>query len=112
MTPCGISGVDIDAGTGTVESIKPLAAVTQGPEVLAGVGPFSGLFALDTRRYRQPVLGASTDGVGTKVLLAAGAGRHGQIGAGLGNHCLYHVLTTGREPRFFLRCLASRISEP
>ena len=81
MTTYRDSGVDIDAGNRTVELIKPLAAATQGPEVLAGVGPFSGLFALDTRRYRQPVLVASTDGVGTKVLLAAGAGRHGQIGA-------------------------------
>src|SRR3989442_13810287 len=113
MTPCGISGVDIDAGTGTVESIKPLAAVTQGPEVLAGVGPFSGLFALDTRRYRQPVLVASTDGVGTKVLLAAGAGRHGQIGADLVNHCVNDVLTAGGgRPLFFLFLGGARPRRP
>src|SRR5207302_6147996 len=74
------AGVDIDAGSRTVELIKPLAESTQGPEVLAGVGPFSGLFALDTRRYQQPVLVASTDGVGTKVLLASESGRHAQIG--------------------------------
>src|SRR2546425_6530710 len=98
MTTYRDSGVDIEAGNRTVELIKPLAASTQGPEVLAGVGPFSGLFALDTRRYRQPVLVASTDGVGTKVLLAAGAGRHGQIGADLGNHCGDHVLTAGGAP--------------
>ena len=81
MTTYRDAGVDIDAGNRTVQLIKPLAASTQGPEVLAGVGPFSGLFALDTRRYREPVLVASTDGVGTKVLLASGAGRHAQIGA-------------------------------
>src|SRR3989441_9389737 len=98
MTTYRDSGVDIDAGNRTVELIKPLAASTQGPEVLAGVGPFSGLFALDTRRYRQPVLVASTDGVGTKVLLAAGAGRHGQIGADLVNHCVNDVLTAGGAP--------------
>src|SRR3989442_10802824 len=102
MTTYRDSGVDIDAGNRTVELIKPLAASTQGPEVLAGVGPFSGLFALDTRRYRQPVLVASTDGVGTKVLLAAGAGRPGQIGAHLVNHRGNDVLTAGaRAPLLF-----------
>jgi len=75
------AGVDIDAGTRAVELIKPLAESTQGPQVLAGVGPFSGLFALDTQRYRHPVLVASTDGVGTKVLLASGARRHAPIRA-------------------------------
>ncbi len=102
MTTYRDSGVDIDAGNRAVELIKPLAAATQGPEVLAGVGPFSGLFALDTHRYREPVLVASTDGVGTKVLLAAGAGRHDQIGADLVNHCVNDVLTAGAEPLFFL----------
>src|SRR3989441_12831747 len=107
MTTYRDSGVDIDAGIRTVELIKPLAAATQGPEVLAGVGPFSGLFALDTRRYRQPVLVASTDGVGTKVLLAAGAGRHGQIGADLVNHCVNDVLTAGGRPPLLLGLLGS-----
>jgi len=107
MTTYRDSGVDVEAGNRTVELIKPLAASTQGPEVLAGVGPFSGLFALDTHRYRQPVLVASTDGVGTKVLLAAGAGRHGQIGADLVNHCVNDVLTAGAEPLFFLDYLAT-----
>ena len=55
------AGVDIDAGNRAVELIKPLAESTQGPEVLAGVGPFSGLFALDVRRYQQPVLVAIDD---------------------------------------------------
>src|SRR5256886_14634422 len=112
MTTYRDSGVDVDAGNRTVELIKPLAAWTQGWEVLAGVGPFSGLFALDTHRYRQPVLVASTDGVGTKVLLAAGAGRHGQIGAGLVNHCVNDVLTAGAEPLFFLDYVATRVLDP
>src|SRR5437588_5493250 len=102
MTSYRDAGVDIEAGNRAVDLIKPLAASTQGPEVLAGVGPFSGLFALDTRRYRQPVLVATTDGVGTKVLLAAGAGRHGQIGADLVNHCVNDVLTPAPRPRLFL----------
>jgi len=106
------AGVDIDAGNRAVELIRPLAAATQGPQVLAGVGPFSGLFALDTTRYRQPVLVASTDGVGTKVLLAIGAGRHAQIGADLVNHCVNDVLTAGAEPLFFLDYVATGVLDP
>jgi phosphoribosylformylglycinamidine cyclo-ligase len=106
------AGVDIDAGNRTVELIRPLAEATQGPEVLAGIGPFSGLFALDPSRYRQPVLIASTDGVGTKVLLAAGAERHAQIGEDLVNHCVNDVLTAGAEPLFFLDYVATGVLEP
>jgi phosphoribosylformylglycinamidine cyclo-ligase len=106
------SGVDIDAGNRTVAMIRPLAAATQGPEVLAGVGPFSGLFALDRNRYREPVLVASTDGVGTKVLLASGAGRHAQIGADLVNHCVNDILTAGADPLFFLDYVATGTLDP
>jgi phosphoribosylformylglycinamidine cyclo-ligase len=106
------AGVDIDAGNRAVELIRPLAAKTQGPEVLAGIGPFSGLFALDTRRYREPVLIASTDGVGTKVLLAIGAGRHGTVGADLVNHCVNDILTAGADPLFFLDYVATDALEP
>ena len=112
MTTYRDAGVNIDAGNQAVELIRPLAAATQGPEVLAGVGPFSGLFALDTTRYRAPVLIASTDGVGTKVLLAAGAGRHAQVGADLVNHCVNDVLTAGAEPLFFLDYVATGVLEP
>jgi phosphoribosylformylglycinamidine cyclo-ligase len=106
------AGVDIDAGNRAVELIKPLAQTTQGPQVLAGVGPFSGLFALDTKRYREPVLVASADGVGTKVLIAAGAQRHFQVGLDLVNHCVNDVATTGAEPLFFLDYVASGVLEP
>jgi len=106
------AGVDIDAGNRAVELIKPLAKSTQGPEVLAGVGPFSGLFALNIHRYRQPVLVASTDGVGTKVLLASEAGRHAQIGADLVNHCVDDVLTAGADPLFFLDYVATSVLDP
>lgn len=112
MTTYRDSGVDIDAGNRTVEMIRPLAAATQGPEVLAGIGPFSGLFALDTSRYRSPILVASTDGVGTKVLLSIEAGRHGTIGADLVNHCVNDVLTAGAEPLFFLDYVATGRLEP
>jgi len=112
MTTYRESGVDIDAGNRTVEMIRPLAAATQGPEVLAGIGAFSGLFALDTTRYRAPVLVASTDGVGTKVLLSIEAGRHGTIGADLVNHCVNDVLTAGAEPLFFLDYVATGRLDP
>src|SRR6202521_6257456 len=112
MTTYRDAGVAIAAGNRAVELIKPLAASTQGPEVLAGVGPFSGLFALDTRRYRQPILVASTDGVGTKVLLAAGAGRHAQIGADLVNHCVNDVLTAGGRAPVFLPFLCAGAPAP
>jgi phosphoribosylformylglycinamidine cyclo-ligase len=112
MTDYREAGVDIDAGNRTVELIRPLAEATQGPEVLAGIGPFSGLFALDIGRYRQPVLIASTDGVGTKLLLAAAAGRHAQLGADLVNHCVNDVLTAGAEPLFFLDYVATGVLEP
>jgi len=92
--------------------IRPLAAATQGPEVLAGIGPFSGLFALDTSRYKAPILVASTDGVGTKVLLSIEAGRHDTIGADLVNHCVNDVLTAGAEPLFFLDYVATGRLEP
>src|SRR5207237_9717272 len=106
------AGVDIDAGNRAVELIKPLAESTQGPEVLAGVGPFSGLFALDVRRYQQPVLVASTDGVGTKVLLASEAGRHTQTGADLVNHCVDDVLTAGAPPLSFLDFVPTSVLAP
>jgi phosphoribosylformylglycinamidine cyclo-ligase len=106
------AGVDIDAGNQAVELIKPLARATQGPEVLAGIGPFSGLFALDLGRFREPVLIASTDGVGTKVLIASSAGRHAQVGADVVNHCVNDVLTAGAEPLFFLDYVATDVIEP
>jgi len=112
MTTYRESGVDIDGENRTVEMTRPPAAATQGREVLAGIGPFSGLFALDPSRYRAPVLVASTDGVGTKVLLSIAAGRHASIGADLVNHCVNDVLTAGADPLFFLDYVATGRLEP
>lgn len=105
-------GVDIEAGNRTVELIKPLAGATHGPQVLGGVGAFAGRFALDAARYRQPVLVASTDGVGTKVLLAEAHHRYFQIGLDLVNHCVNDVLTTGADPLFFLDYVATGRLDP
>jgi phosphoribosylformylglycinamidine cyclo-ligase len=99
------AGVDVDAAARLVERIKEMARATHRPEVLAGVGPFSGLFRLSG--YRDPVLVASADGVGTKLKIAALLARYDTVGIDLVNHCVNDILTAGAEPLFFLDYLAS-----
>jgi len=99
------AGVDVDAAARLVDRIKELARTTHRPEVLAGVGPFSGLFRLSG--YQDPVLVASADGVGTKLKIAALLDRYDTVGLDLVNHCVNDILTTGAEPLFFLDYLAS-----
>ena len=101
------SGVDIDAGNETVRRIKSLAKSTFTPGVLSDIGSFGGLFALDRSRYSEPVLVASTDGVGTKLKVAFMTGRHDTVGADLVNHCVNDVLVQGAEPLVFLDYLAT-----
>ncbi len=101
------AGVDIVAGDALVERIKPIAARTHRPEVLSGVGGFGGLFALPPGRYRDPVLVAGTDGVGTKLKLAFAADRHATVGIDLVAMSVNDVLTTGAEPLFFLDYFAT-----
>lgn len=96
------AGVDIEAGNELVNRIKPAVARTMRPEVLAGLGGFGGLFALDTARYREPVLVSGTDGVGTKLMLAQQLGRHDSIGIDLVAMCVNDVVVQGAEPLFFL----------
>ncbi len=96
------AGVDIDAGNRLVDRIRPLVARTARPEVLAGIGGFGGLFALPEGRYREPVLVAGTDGVGTKLKLAQQVGRHDTIGIDLVAMCVNDVVVQGAEPLFFL----------
>jgi len=99
------AGVDVDAAARLVDRIKEMARATHRPEVLAGVGPFSGLFRLSG--YQDPVLVASADGVGTKLKIAALLDRYDTVGLDLVNHCVNDILTTGAEPLFFLDYLAS-----
>lgn len=94
------AGVDVDAAERLVSRFADLARATRRPEVIADVGPFSGLFRLGS--YRDPVLVASTDSVGTKVKLAALLGRYEGLGHDLVNHCVNDILTSGAEPLFFL----------
>ena len=95
------SGVDIDAGDRLVENIKPYARRTLRPEVLAGIGGFGALIELP-KRYREPVLVAGTDGVGTKLKLAFELNIHDSIGIDLVAMSVNDILVQGAEPLFFL----------
>jgi phosphoribosylformylglycinamidine cyclo-ligase len=101
------SGVDIDAGNETVRRIRALARSTFTSGVLSDIGSFGGLFRLEPGQYREPVLVASADGVGTKLKVAFLARRHDTIGGDLVNHCVNDILVQGAEPLFFLDYLAT-----
>lgn len=96
------SGVNIKKGNEFVEGIKKLAKSTQGSNTFAGIGSFGGLFDLDKRKYKNPVLVSSTDGVGTKLLIAQKLGIHHTVGIDLVAMCVNDVAVTGAEPLFFL----------
>ncbi|MCS6910789.1 MAG: phosphoribosylformylglycinamidine cyclo-ligase, partial [Anaerolineales bacterium] len=107
------SGVSIDAGNRAVELMRDAVKSTYGPEVLAGLGAFGGLFdAGALKAMAAPVLVASTDGVGTKVRLAAQAGRYESLGHDLVNHCINDILVQGAQPLFFLDYVATAQLEP
>jgi phosphoribosylformylglycinamidine cyclo-ligase len=95
------AGVDIDAGDELVEAIKPFAKRTLRPEVLGGIGGFGALCEIP-KKYRQPVLVSSTDGVGTKLKLAFALERHDTVGIDLVAMSVNDVLVQGAEPLFFL----------
>lgn len=108
MTYAG-AGVDIAAGEAAVKRIRGLAAGTHGPEVLEGLGGFGGLYDFSGHNYRQPVLVASTDGVGTKLRIAFLTGRHDTVGQDIVNHCVNDILATGAVPLFFLDYFATSV---
>ncbi|MBK8159472.1 MAG: phosphoribosylformylglycinamidine cyclo-ligase [Rhodospirillaceae bacterium] len=101
------AGVDIDAGNALVEAIKPLAKATARAGADAGLGGFGAFF--DPRRagFRDPILVATTDGVGTKLKIAIEAGRHGTIGIDLVAMCVNDLVVQGAEPLFFLDYFAT-----
>lgn len=96
------AGVNIQAGDELVRRIRPIAAKTKTPGVLAGVGGFSALFELKSRGYHNPVLVSSTDGVGTKLKVAFMMNKHDTVGIDLVAMSVNDILTQGAEPLFFL----------
>lgn len=105
------AGVDIDAATEAKRKMRAAVRSTFTPGVLTDLGGFGGLFRLPKGR-RDPVLVASTDGVGTKLKVAFLAGRHDTVGRDLVNHCVNDILTTGASPLFFLDYIAAGRLEP
>jgi phosphoribosylaminoimidazole synthetase len=107
------SGVDITAADTAKALMKEAIQATQGPQVLAGMGAFAGIFALNNIQHmRQPALVASTDGVGTKTLIAAQAKRCDTIGHDLVNHSVNDLLAQGARPLFFMDYLAMAKLDP
>lgn len=106
------AGVDIEAGEKAVKLMKTAVSSTYRPEVLSGLGGFSGLFSFDPQKYRQPVLVASTDGVGTKLKIAQALDKHDTVGIDLVAMGVNDVLTQGAEPLFFLDYIAVGKLEP
>jgi len=106
------AGVDIDAGAALVEAIAPLAARTARPGAMGRLGGFGGLFDVQAAGFRDPILVAATDGVGTKLKIAIETGRHGTIGIDLVAMCVNDLVVQGAEPLFFLDYFASSTLEP
>ncbi|HEX7860787.1 MAG TPA: phosphoribosylformylglycinamidine cyclo-ligase [Verrucomicrobiae bacterium] len=106
------AGVDIDLGNKVKATLPQLLASTHRKEVLGKVGGFGGLFALDTRKYKEPVLVSSVDGVGTKLKLAFAMNKHDTVGQDLVNHCVNDIAVLGAEPLFFLDYIGTGKLEP
>ena len=106
------AGVSIDAGNRLVELIKPLVRATARPGADAEIGGFGGLFDLKRAGFKDPILVAATDGVGTKLKIAIEAGRHDTIGIDLVAMCVNDLVVQGAEPLFFLDYFACSSLDP
>lgn len=107
------AGVNIDAGNRAVSLMRKSVRSTYTPAVLAGIGAFGGLFdASEIKRMQNPVLVASTDGIGTKVMLAAKTKRYRNLGHDIVNHCTNDILVQGARPLFFLDYFATSKLDP
>jgi phosphoribosylformylglycinamidine cyclo-ligase len=117
MNPAGPSayraaGVDIDAQERGLSRVRKLARSTFTPGVLSEIGSFGGLFRPDLAGLAEPVLVASADGVGTKLVVAKMAGDYSGVGRDLVNHCVNDILVQGATPLFFLDYLGAGVLEP
>ena len=104
------AGVNIGAGQEAVRLMRPFAQSTYNSRVLGDIGGFGGLFKLDS--YREPILVASADGVGTKITIAKQAGSLASVGADLVNHCVNDIWVQGADPLFFLDYIAAESLDP
>jgi phosphoribosylformylglycinamidine cyclo-ligase len=112
MTTYRDSGVDIDAQDRALAQIKKMVRKTYTDGVLSDQGAFGGLFRMPVKGFKEPVLVASADGVGTKLAVAFATGRHGSVGRDLVHHCINDILVQGARPLFFLDYLATGLLEP
>ena len=106
------AGVDISSGDRAKDRIKYLAKRTFNRSVLGGIGGFGALFQLDLKKWAEPVLVSSADGVGTKLKLAFDLGIHNTVGCDLVNHCVNDIAVQGAVPLFFLDYLATGKLDP
>src|SRR5260370_1188124 len=106
------AGVDIAVADDAKQRIRHHASRTFTPGVLGGIGSFGALFALDRKKWKEPVLVSSADGVGTKLKVAMAMGVHSTVGGDLVNHCINDILVQAPEPLFFLDYLAMGKLDP
>ncbi len=106
------AGVNIAVADDAKQRIRHHASRTFTRGVLGGIGSFGALFALDKKKWKEPVLVSSADGVGTKLKIAMAMGVHSTVGGDLVNHCVNDILVHGAEPLFFLDYLAMGKLEP
>ena len=106
------SGVDIDRADRAKRRIKYLAHRTFTRGVVSEIGGFGGMFAIDRKKFREPILVSSVDGVGTKLKVAFMMNLHHTVGGDLVNHCVNDIAVQGAEPLFFMDYLATGVLEP
>jgi phosphoribosylformylglycinamidine cyclo-ligase len=106
------AGVDVDLGNKLKRRIQSLVRQTHGPQVLGKIGGFGGLFRVNFRGMREPILVSSIDSVGTKVKIAFALDRHDTVGADMVNHCVNDIAVVGARPLFFLDYIGCEKLEP